>query len=62
MDLQSRGKGGGPSAPRRHLELGGGLYKVEEPLVVYRHVGGSLCSSTPRKLLLEIRLRAFERR
>ena len=34
----------------RHLELGGGLFKVDEPLVVYRHVGGSLCSSTPRKV------------
>jgi len=34
--------------------------KVAEPLVVYRHTGGSLVARTPQKVLTEIRLRAFE--
>lgn len=41
-------------------KLGVRLVKVEEELVVYRHVGDSLVSKTPRKHLLHIRVRAFQ--
>jgi glycosyltransferase involved in cell wall biosynthesis len=49
----------------RALDLGHIRWIVAQParpLVVYRHVGGSLCSQTPRRVLVEIRVRAFERR
>lgn len=38
------------------------LRRCDEALVVYRHVGGSLSSRTPRKELVRIRVAAFERR
>jgi len=45
-----------------HLEQDGKLHVVEgEPLVTYRHAGGSQSSATSRKLLLHLRARALER-
>ena len=40
------------------------MQKVEQPLVRYRHhaEGGSLCSKTPRRLLLKVRAKSFEER
>ena len=48
----------------KHLHAGGylRLMRTEEPLMVYRHrEGQSQSSQTPRKLLLHLRARAFER-
>lgn len=38
------------------------LFMVPKPLVVYRYAPGSMSSKTPRRVLLRIRVRAFERR
>eukprot|EP00033_Pygsuia_biforma_P003599 GCRY01003941.1.p1 GENE.GCRY01003941.1~~GCRY01003941.1.p1 ORF type:complete len:427 (-),score=37.01 GCRY01003941.1:357-1445(-) len=45
----------------QHLEAGGTLAKVDEDLLVYRFVPTSMCSQIHRKLLLSIRVKAFER-
>jgi hypothetical protein len=44
--------------PRVRLEVA----RPGEALVMYRHLAGSQCSKTPKTVLLEIRVRAFERR
>jgi len=59
---------GGPGLPEdmvffhRHLDLGGGLFKVESPLVVYRYRKDSMSTQIHRLELLKVRLEAFERR
>ncbi|GBG26817.1 UDP-GlcNAc:betaGal beta-1,3-N-acetylglucosaminyltransferase-like protein 1 [Hondaea fermentalgiana] len=53
----------------QHLEAGDAagfsprelLYKIEEPLLKYRHLSGSVSSKTPRKLLFRIKAKAMER-
>ena len=38
------------------------LHRCDEPLVIYRHLSGSLSAKTHRKELVRIRAKAFERR
>ncbi|CAM9496874.1 unnamed protein product, partial [Choristocarpus tenellus] len=45
-----------------HLDIGGGLHKVEETLVVYRHVPGSFSGRTDKRVLQRARLPFLERR
>jgi len=46
----------------RHLDFGGKLIRINKPLVIYRHVSGSVCSRIPRRQLLRARLDPFQRR
>ena len=46
----------------RHLDFGGKLIRIDEPLVIYRYVSGSVCSRISRRQLLRARLGPFERR
>jgi len=58
----------GPGTPEdmiffhKHLDLGGGLYKVESPLVTYRYHENSMSKQIHRLDLAQVRLDAFERR
>ena len=38
------------------------LFRVPKKLVCYRHVAGSMSAQTPRRVLLRVRVKAFERR
>lgn len=46
----------------KHLEGGGALHKVEDTLMIYRYVPGSVCFQIPRKVLVETRVPFLERR
>lgn len=43
----------------RHLDAGGKLFRLDVPLVLYRHTQGSLSTSTSRRVLVRWRVRAF---
>eukprot|EP00026_Physarum_polycephalum_P010444 Phypoly_transcript_10608.p1 GENE.Phypoly_transcript_10608~~Phypoly_transcript_10608.p1 ORF type:complete len:174 (+),score=33.03 Phypoly_transcript_10608:740-1261(+) len=58
----------GPGTPEdliffhKHLDLGGGLYKVDLPLVYYRYHHTSQSKQIHRLDLVQVRMDAFERR
>eukprot|EP00808_Paulinella_micropora_P021791 g56477.t1 len=56
----------GPGAPEdliffyEHLQKGGKLHKIPQPLVTYRYVEGSYCSGVHRVLLLKLRVQHLQ--